>query len=192
MTVNLIDRYASVDNISKSDLQLVGVAAMLIAAKYEEIYPPILKDFVHICNRSFTGPQILTMEQKILTAIDFDVKSHSQLRFLERFAKHAELNEEAMFFAQYLMEIALLDYRTLKHVPSIHACAAIYISQKLFKNPDPWPQKLVDEAGHTKEAIKPCAFEMCNLLHKIEKSNVQAVFKKFQSAKYKSVARLTS
>lgn len=39
------------------------------------------------------------MEQKILTAIDFDVKSHSQLRFLERFAKHAELTEEAMLFA---------------------------------------------------------------------------------------------
>lgn len=55
VTVNLIDRYASVDNIAKAELQLVGVAAMLIAAKYEEIYPPILKDFVHICNRSFTA-----------------------------------------------------------------------------------------------------------------------------------------
>lgn len=181
VTVNLIDRYASKENISKNELQLVGVAAMLIAAKYEEIYPPILRDFVHICNKSFSGHQILSMEQKILFAVDFDVKSHSQLRFLERYAKHANLSEEGFFFAQYLMEIALLDYRTLKHLPSIHASAAIYISQKLFKNPDPWPQTLVNEAKFTKEQIKPCAFEMCNLLHKIEKSNVQAVFKKFSS-----------
>lgn len=191
ITVNLIDRFASKENISKSELQLVGVSAMLIAAKYEEIYPPILKDFVHICNKSFSGNQILNMEQKILFAVDFDVKSHSPLRFLERYAKHASLNEEAFFFAQYLMEIALLDYRTLKHLPSIHASAAIYISQKLFKNPDPWPKALIDEANFTKEQIKPCAFEMCNLLHKIEKSNVQAVFKKFSSQKFKAVAKLT-
>jgi hypothetical protein len=51
---------------------------------------------------------------------------------------------------------------------------------------------MVQESGHTKEQIKPCAFEMCNLLHKIEKSNVQAVFKKFQQPKYKCVAKLTS
>lgn len=101
---------------------------MLIASKYEEIYPPILKDFVHICNKSFTGQQILAMEQKVLFAVDFDVKSHSQLRFLERYAKHADLTEEATLFAQYLLEIALLDYRTLKHVPSVHASASIYIS----------------------------------------------------------------
>jgi len=128
ITVNLIDRFASKDNISKSELQLVGVSAMLIASKYEEIYPPILKDFVHICNKSFTASQILKMEQKILFAVDFDVKSHSPLRFLERFSKHACLTEEAFFFAQYLMEIAMLDFRTLKHKPSIHASAAIYIA----------------------------------------------------------------
>jgi cyclin B len=99
ITVNLIDRYASAQNIAKAELQLVGVAAMLIAAKYEEIYPPILKDYVHICNKSFSGPQILAMEQKILFAVDFDVKSHSPLRFLERLGKHAALTEEAFFFA---------------------------------------------------------------------------------------------
>jgi transcription initiation factor TFIIIB Brf1 subunit/transcription initiation factor TFIIB len=192
VTVNLIDRYASKQHIAKSELQLVGVSCMLVASKYEEIYPPVLRDFVQICNKSFSAPQILGMEQKVLFALDFDVKSHSPLRFLERYAKHAELGEEAFFFAQYLLEIALLDYRTLKHLPSTHASAAIYISQKLFKNPDPWPQKLVQESAHSKEKIKPCAFEMCNLLHKIEKSNVQAVFKKFQTAKYKSVAKLTS
>lgn len=192
ITINLIDRFASQEKIRKSDLQLVGVSCMLVAAKYEEIYPPILRDFVQICNKSFTAQQILAMEQKILFAVDFDVKSHSPLRFLERYAKHAELSQEAFFFAQYLLEIALLDYRTLKHLPSIHASASIYISQKLFKNPEPWPQKMALEAQHSKEAIKPCAFDMCNLLHKIEKSNVQAVFKKFSSVKFRQVAKLTS
>jgi cyclin B len=128
LTINLIDRFASKYNVPKAELQLIGVAAMLIATKYEEIYPPTLKDFVYISNNSFSAEKILGMEQKILFALDFDVKSHSQFRFLERYAKHANLTEEATLFSQYLLEIALLDYRTLKHLPSVHASAAIYIS----------------------------------------------------------------
>jgi len=36
--------------VKKDDVQLIGVAAMLVATKYEEIYPPMLKDFVFISN----------------------------------------------------------------------------------------------------------------------------------------------
>ena len=190
LTINLLDRYAAKNNIKKSQLQLVGVSCMLIAAKYEEIYPPTLKDFTYITNNGFTSREILQMEQKILFAVDFDVKTHSPYRFLERYSKHAKLDKPAFFFAQYLLEIGLLDYRTLKYKPAIHACAAIYISLKLFKDPNPWPAQMVEHTGLSKEEIKPCAFDMCNLLHKIEASNVKAVFKKFKLPKFCEVSKL--
>jgi cyclin B len=40
ITVNLIDRFMSHRHISNSQLQLVGLAAVLISTKYEEIMPP--------------------------------------------------------------------------------------------------------------------------------------------------------
>ena len=46
---------------------------MLIACKYEEIYPPIVKDFVFITDNAYTKQEILTMEKKILTILDFDI-----------------------------------------------------------------------------------------------------------------------
>ena len=42
ITVNIIDRFFSLNKISKREVQLVGFAALLIASKYEEIYPPLL------------------------------------------------------------------------------------------------------------------------------------------------------
>lgn len=48
ITVNLIDRFLSKYSIEKSQVQLVGVTSLLIATKYEEIYPPTLKDFIYI------------------------------------------------------------------------------------------------------------------------------------------------
>jgi cyclin B len=40
LTVSLIDRYLEKVEVHREKLQLVGVTAMLIASKYEEIYAP--------------------------------------------------------------------------------------------------------------------------------------------------------
>lgn len=59
ITINLIDRFLSVHSVSKDNIQLLGVSALLIATKYEEIYPPTVKDFVYISKNSFTADSIL-------------------------------------------------------------------------------------------------------------------------------------
>lgn len=47
LTVNLVDRYLSSNILQGSDeLVLVAAAALLIATKYEEIYPPAGKDLL--------------------------------------------------------------------------------------------------------------------------------------------------
>jgi G2/mitotic-specific cyclin-B, other len=73
LTVNLIDRYLEREQVHRSRLQLVGVTAMLIACKYEEIYPPIVKDFVYITDNAYTKEEILEQERKMLVALDFDI-----------------------------------------------------------------------------------------------------------------------
>lgn len=89
LTVNLIDRYLSIENVNRQHLQLVGVTAMLIASKYEEIYAPIVRDFVYITDNAYTKEEILSMERKMLTALDFDVQTVSPYVFIMRYAKVA-------------------------------------------------------------------------------------------------------
>jgi hypothetical protein len=59
ITVSLIDRYLEQVQIRRSNLQLVGVTAMLIASKYEEIYAPEVRDFVYITDTAYTKDEIL-------------------------------------------------------------------------------------------------------------------------------------
>jgi hypothetical protein len=40
LTMNLIDRYLAIQPVEKKNLQLVGMTAMLVASKYEEIWAP--------------------------------------------------------------------------------------------------------------------------------------------------------
>ena len=109
LTINLIDRYFSLFNVLKSDVQLVGVAALLIATKYEEIYPPNVKDFIYLTDNTYTRPQILAMEQDILFHLQFEIQQTSSYRFLERYWKISLADTVTFFLAQYLLELALLD-----------------------------------------------------------------------------------
>ena len=44
--------------VQRSKLQLVGAACMFIAAKYEEIYPPDVSEFVYITDDTYTKRQV--------------------------------------------------------------------------------------------------------------------------------------
>jgi Cyclin, N-terminal domain len=69
VTISIIDRFLSKVNIKKSQLHMLGVASILIAAKYEEIYPPELKDLLAISENKFTKEEVLQMEFTILTTL---------------------------------------------------------------------------------------------------------------------------
>ena len=53
VTVFLIDRFLSIQPIKKAQLHILGVTALLIATKYEEIYPPELKDLLQVSENKF-------------------------------------------------------------------------------------------------------------------------------------------
>ena len=133
LTVNIIDRFLEKSQVSKREVQLVGVAAMLIATKYEEIYPPLLKDFVFITDSQYNSENILDMEKKILFVLDFDLQLTSSYRFLERFSKCAGLNKVSFFLSQYMLELGLLDSKMNQFSASLQAIAAIYTARKYLK-----------------------------------------------------------
>ena len=133
LTVNIIDRYLDHTPISRREVQLVGVSSMLIATKYEEIYPPLLKDFVFISDNSCSAEDILDMEKKILFALDFDITLTTSYRFLERFSKLASLDNVTFFLSQYMLELGLLDSKMNQFSNSLQAISAIYTAKKYLK-----------------------------------------------------------
>ena len=59
----LIDRFLEKNTVRRGKLQLVGVTGLMLASKYEEIYPPEVRDYVYICDNAYTRQDILDMEQ---------------------------------------------------------------------------------------------------------------------------------
>ena len=61
---------------------MIGVTCLLIACKYEEIYPPNIQDLVNATDRSCTKSEILRAEYDIITALDFNMTVNTPYRML--------------------------------------------------------------------------------------------------------------
>src|SRR5690606_26512053 len=85
LCVHILDRYLQMTQVPRAKLQLVGVTALLIACKYEEIYPPELRDCVYITDAAYTKEEILEMERNILADLDFQLTVPTAYHFLTRY-----------------------------------------------------------------------------------------------------------
>jgi cyclin B len=191
LAVNLIDRFLEKRTITRKKLQLVGVTGMLIAAKFEEIYPPEVRDFVYITDKAYTKEEILSMEVLMLTVLEFGINCPTVAHFFERYQRINRCNEVHRHLLQYVLELTLPDFKMLRYSPSHLAAAATLLSNKLLKQHPAWPQSMVRQTQQSEQMVKACAKEMCGLLDAAERSPLQAVRKKFSQPKFNSVGKMT-
>ena len=109
--------------------QLVGITCMLIASKYEEIYAPQVDEFCYITDNTYSREHVLSMERMVLNALDFELTHPTSKTFLRRcFWAFNNTDTKVEFLANFLAEMALLEYRLLRFLPSTVAAAAIHPS----------------------------------------------------------------
>jgi cyclin B len=188
IAVNLIDRYLEKNETNRAQLQLVGVTAMFIACKYEEIYPPELKDFVYITDGAYVKSDVLKMEVKMLASLNFDITFPTQWTIFETYKRKLDLDEKTFKLAWFLMELCLIDYKSLKFKMSHIAASAILIASKtmrVYRNN--WFYKNI---GIEEKALEECCKEIIDFYTYNANHNLQAIRKKFSSAKFDEVAKI--
>ena len=195
ITLNIIDRYLSKQIIERKYFQLLGITAMFIASKYEEIYSPEMKDYIYMTDNSYTKKQMLQMENDILKTIEFNITIPTPLRFVELLQQFLNLNTQNVYMCQYLIELAVMNYKMIKYSPLLIATCAVYLEKKLNKNgiilwDEKYESVIWDVSGYKKNEIdvRSCLKEMCLTLDDVDLGKYPAVKKKYSSEKYMQIA----
>lgn len=189
LTVNIIDRFLERRSVMRSKLQLVGVTAMLLASKYEEIYAPEVRDFVYITDRAYTREQILTMESVMLNALKFKITVPTSFVFLNRFLRIAEADSTCKQLASFLVERQMQEYGMLKYSPSEVAAAAVNIALRTLRGAAAWTPELSKYSGYSQEAMATCIRDMQH--HCTSQSgSLGAVRKKYSLKKFGGVSEI--
>jgi len=192
LAVTYIDRFLSYMSVQRSKLQLVGTACMFIAAKYEEIYPPDVGEFVYITDDTYNKRQVLRMEHLVLKVLGFDLSVPTANVFLSQMCELSKAGEKIKHLAMFLCEHSLVHGSTfLQFPPSLVAAACLALSRhSLAPSAQVWPKELVNLTGYEVDSLKECILALHSMWEAAASSPQQAINDKYKSSKYSAVSDL--
>lgn len=133
LAVNIIDRFLSTRVVELDRLQLVGITAMFIASKYEEVMSPHVANFKHVADDGFSVEEILKAERFMLAALNYDLSYPNPMNFLRRISKADNYDMNTRTLGKYMLEISLLDHRLMEYQPSHIAAASMYLARLILE-----------------------------------------------------------
>ncbi len=194
LTINFIDRYLQNNQTPRDKLQLIAVSSLLIACKYEEIYPPEISSFVYITDNAYTKEEILNYEIKILGDLEYDITYPTSLRFLEILLIKLNLSKDNIFINKmmYLIELCFskLYFYNFTYLELVLSCCLFLYEKNLIMTQNVIKCFNLGDNYNKMEKIKKCIFEIKNLVEYMnENKNVfKGVRQKYSLEKYGSIS----
>ncbi|KAG6671823.1 hypothetical protein I3842_16G023800 [Carya illinoinensis] len=195
LIVNYIDRYLSGNVVNRQRLQLLGVACMMIAAKYEEICAPSVDEFCYVTDNTYFKEEVLQMESAILNSLKFEMTAPTAKCFLRQFvcvvqatSKVPSMQLECL--ANCLTELSLLEYNILHYSPSLVAASATFLAKFiLLPLKKPWNSVLKHYTLYQASDLSDCVKALHSLCCNCCNPNLPAIREKYSQHKYKFVAK---
>ncbi|VDM38057.1 unnamed protein product [Toxocara canis] len=164
MAMKLTDLYLDrVPNVGRDDLQLIASTALFVAAKFDERSPPLIDDFMFICEDSFTREALIRMEHKMLKVIRFDLGCPLSYRFLRRYARVCKTDMGTLTLARYILETSLMFYEFVPVSDSLMGAACFLMAIRMKKLGD-WNPVLVKYTGYRLGEVEPLMWRLNHMM----------------------------
>ncbi|EJW84105.1 cyclin domain-containing protein [Wuchereria bancrofti] len=187
MAVSIVDRVLNTLQCPREKLQLLGAAALLLAAKFEEIYPPEVKEFARITAYTFHETEIIRMERIVFARVEYQLLAPTSWWFASRLVRMAHVPRIIYCMMRYLLELALLDHTFLDFRPSVVGAASFFLSNVIFKSDY---LLLTTETDIGVNELRSPARKMLELFHEVPNKDYCSVFEKYATEKYEQVSCL--
>ena len=184
LSVNLLDRFCEEceDVIEKSEIISLGVAALMLASKYEEVYYPCTRSFLKVTEGQVSKSSLLRMECEMLSAwcssarfshtnrnsrsnigtLDFELTVPTAFTFLRRFLSRVtspRYNDVASL-AHYMCESTLQHGVFLNFLPSLVAASCVHLAMVLCGRTKSELKSLLVFVGYESRDLKICEMHL--------------------------------
>ncbi|KAK5045333.1 hypothetical protein LTR84_009439 [Exophiala bonariae] len=184
LTINLLDRYCSKRVVYKRHYQLVGCAALLIAAKYgdnkEKV--PTIKELKAMCCALYDEDMLLQMQSHVLSTLGWAIGHPTVDSFMRLVVKDNVYDPETENLTLYILEIALYHREFVSKRSSTLALSALVLARHVLGR----PQARASEFGS-----QFCSTTVNELLQKVSQPS-SILSRKYASARYSNVTKILS
>jgi len=124
--------------VKKEDLQLIGATTCLIACKVDERIPPMVDDFLYVCDDAYTRDKLMVTERKVLQVVGFDLGFPLSYRYVRRFGRVCHVSMPVLTLARYILEMSLMEYSLNVEVAEAEVAVAALVLALKMKNIEGW------------------------------------------------------
>lgn len=129
LSVNYLDRFLSIERISRDKFQLLGATCMFLSSKLLETIPLSSEKLIIYTDNSITLEQLLKFEQLVLTKLKWDLMAITPNAFLEHIFHRLPVDKEQAALlrkhAQTFIVLCATDYNFAMQPPSLIAASGV-------------------------------------------------------------------
>ena len=177
--------------IERSELQLLGVTCVLVAAKYEEIYAPQLSDLCYITDNSYTQSQIIAMERRVLECLEFSLTIPTTNTFMSIYLSAYFFDTEMLECATMLSKVTLVQGIATKDPPHIIAFSVIILVCVYVRRTSASLQQMVEDFDIEYSALHGCVRSLHDNFKSYDSVKFPAVCEHLTCHDYLQLARMT-
>lgn len=190
--VKIVDIYLDKNPVARDKLQLVGSTAMFIACKFDERNPPLLDDFLYICDDAYNRDELMEMERTILITLDFDIGMPLSYRYVRRYAKATKASMETLTLARYILEASLMHYDFVFTSESLIAAAAFFLAIRM-RDDGEWTPAHEYYSGFKVSDLTETVLQLNLMLRSPPPAkNIQTILNKYSHKVFFEVAKIPS
>jgi hypothetical protein len=183
LTLNIVDRYVSRRIVYIKHYQLVGCAALWIAAKFEDAKErvPTVQDLAQICRETYDESAFIQMEGHVLATIQWTLGHPTAEAWLRLMCCGPYIEDtKVQHVARFLMEITLFYREFVQYAPSSIALGALTLARSIVGR----GRRAFDETDECLEIVE----HLDNRLAKHVNDLSETLVKKYSYAFYSKAA----
>lgn len=127
---NIVDGYTYLNKIEVKKYQLVGIAALMISSKIEEISAVGIDDMVYISDNTYKNEEVEEMEKSILLRFDLKIYFPIMTDFANLYSRKIQLNNDQKMELEFLLAYVTFSREIMNYHPSIiTSCLCLYVNK---------------------------------------------------------------
>ncbi|KAM6346745.1 LOW QUALITY PROTEIN: cyclin-F-like [Podargus strigoides] len=160
MTVECLDHYLKLRHVPRTQLQLSGIACMVICTRFISNEIVTIREAVWLTDNTYKYGDVVRMMGEIVSALEGKIRIPTIVDYKEILSDIVPLGRRTLHLYSYICELTLLSTSLCVYSPARLAAAALLLAKILHEQAHPWTSQLSEYTGFSLEDLLPCVLSL--------------------------------
>ncbi|PHT94279.1 Cyclin-B2-5 [Capsicum annuum] len=161
------------------DRMLVGITALLLTYKYEEVSVPIVEDLILIFDKVYARKEVLKMENFMVNSLHFNMTIPITYVFMWWFLIASQYDKKVELMSFFSIKLCIVEYEMLRFPPSMLPAVAVFTAQCTLGLFWEWNATCEKHKNYRKKKILECSKLMVSFHQKVAVGNLTGMHRKY-------------